>query len=184
MATARPISPRSTWLERLERRLVLSGTTDVVLIDAALPDAAVLERAAQGATVVVYDGRRDSAAQVIGRVADLAEGGAKIHSLSILAHGSRGRFELGDQWFSARDLNSKSNAGPWKQLRRVLANDAGIYLYGCDVGESSGGRELVNKLAALTGARVFASNNLTGAGGDWALEGASSGRRNASRGFA
>src|SRR5690242_4833358 len=122
MATARPISARSTWLERLERRLVMSGTADVVLIDAALPDAAVLERAAQGATVVMYNGRRDSAAEVIGRVADIATGGVKIHSLSILAHGNRGQFALGDQWFSAQDLTTKQYAAPWKQLRKLLTD--------------------------------------------------------------
>src|SRR5439155_22087856 len=37
----------------------------------------------------------------------------------------------------------------------------------------STGATLINRIAALTGAGVHASNNLTGRGGDWVLEAAS-----------
>ncbi|GAG25344.1 unnamed protein product, partial [marine sediment metagenome] len=46
----------------------------------------------------------------------------------------------------------------------------------CNVAAESGdGQALLDQLAALTGADVFASNDLTGAHGDWNLEAASAG---------
>jgi hypothetical protein len=56
-------------------------------------------------------------------------------------------------------------------------NDGGnIYLYGCNVAEDSeAGQTLLDGLAEVTHTDVFASDDVTGAGGDWDLEAASTG---------
>ena len=54
-----------------------------------------------------------------------------------------------------------------------MTDDADLLIYGCDVAGSDQGREMVETLAALTGADVAASTDRTGnetLGGDWALE--------------
>ena len=149
---------------------------DVVLIDTSLADEAVLEWAVRpGAVGFLYDGRTDSANEVLSRVTHWVEaGGATINSLSLLAHAAPGRFEVGDQWVS--DATLADTAPAWRELGRALAPGGEINLFGCAlVAPGGGGQALIDDLASMTGANVFASDNLTGRGGDWSLEDASRG---------
>ena len=55
----------------------------------------------------------------------------------------------------------------------ALTGDADLLIYGCDLGSSAEGEMFVESVAAITGADVAASDDLTGAaelGGDWDLE--------------
>ncbi len=75
---------------------------------------------------------------------------------------------------SARDvINVLAEAAwAWQGLAESFADGANIYIFGCSVaGDSAGGQELLDSFAELTGADVFASDNLTGADGDWDNEG-------------
>lgn len=171
MDSARPI-----LVEPLEPRLLLAGQGwDVVLIDRTLPHSDLLVRAVlSGARVITYDGRRDSADAVLGRVVSLSDqSGWRIDSLSILAHGRPGQFMLGNQWVSSDTLSE--DAGGWEKLASVLAPHGTIRLYGCNVADGFSGTAILSRLANLTGAEVFASTNITGRGGDWTLESASAG---------
>jgi hypothetical protein len=58
-------------------------------------------------------------------------------------------------------------------IGRALAEDADILVYGCHFGQGAGGKLASRLLAALSGADIAASDDLTGArvlGGDWELE--------------
>src|ERR1051325_9147253 len=120
-------------LEPLEQRRVMSAGIDVALIDSTLAHEQLLASAMNpGGHVIVYDGRHDSAADVLGKVAEWAEeNGAKIGSLSLLAHATSGRFALGNDWISKGNL--KETASEWQKLSDVLADDASINLYGCNL---------------------------------------------------
>jgi len=57
-----------------------------------------------------------------------------------------------------------------------MVDGGNIYLFACGLVDGSGrGQALMDGLADLTGADVFASDDVTGAGGDWVLEATSSG---------
>jgi hypothetical protein len=169
----KPKRARPAKFEFLELRTFLSAGWDVTLIDSTVADQAVLRRAlVPGGRVILYNGKRDSAAQVLNRVTDWAqETGSTIKSLSLLSDGSPGRFEVGNQWIS--NSNLVQTAPAWQGLSHVLASDAVIELYGCDMSDPLGlGQRLLDRVANITGAQVFATTNLIGRSGDWALEAA------------
>jgi hypothetical protein len=154
------------FLEHLETRQLLSAGAgvDVALIDNTLPNFQALLAAANAggnrSKVVAYYGRSDSAAKVLGKlVAWAGATGNKIRSLSILSHGSGGRFGLGNEFISTRNENDKA----WQRLRNVMDERARIYLFGCNVAQAgSDGQTLLNHLATASGASVFGSTDLTG----------------------
>src|SRR5438874_815846 len=105
-------------LEELEARYCFSAATaeSVVLIDRTLPNDSLLTRAiVPGGKTILYDGAHESAAEVLTRTTRWAEvAGVKIKSISLLAHASAGRFELGNQWISTRTLDATAQA--WEAL--------------------------------------------------------------------
>jgi protocadherin Fat 4 len=152
------------------------ASTDVVLIDTQLQDSSVLIGAVNsGAMVFTYDGTSESATSILDRVTDWAQQSqTDIRTLSILSHGVAGGFELGNQWITTSTFDS--TAADWKQLSEYFVQDADIYILGCDVGAVGGdGQQLLDKLAFTTSTEVYASDDITGVGGDWMLEIASAG---------
>ena len=54
-----------------------------------------------------------------------------------------------------------------------MAPGGSINLYGCSLADPHGdGKALIDRIAYLTKAGVFASTNITGHAGDWTLEAA------------
>ena len=94
-----------------------------------------------------------------------------IESVYIATHGSQGDLELGSTNLNFNTLDSyESNLTSWGQH---LTQNADIILYGCDFAATEEGVSLVQRLSAITGADVAASDDLTGGtnkGGDWDLE--------------
>src|SRR5262245_26014533 len=166
-------------LEVLESRELLSAGgaegagVDVALLDNTLPDFRTLGAAAAAGKVITFDGRNDSAAKVLGKVATWAGAtGAKIRSISILSHGELGKFRLGNEWISTQAQHEKA----WRHLRGVLDERAQIYVLGCNVaGEGGDGKLLLEHLATLSGTTVHGSTDVTGNGGNWLLEASSNG---------
>lgn len=149
---------------------------EVVLVSDALPDYQQLTAAAHpNARVIVFDADAESAADVLGRVTQLSkETGRPIESVSILSHGGNGSFRLGTEAITSENLNE--NAEAWAALDKTLSEHGRIYLFGCGVAGGTGkGQALLDGLAEATGAQVFASDDITGKGGDWDLEAASKG---------
>lgn len=152
---------------------------DIILISDDLPDYQTIARAAKpGTEVIVYDADAESAQDVIGRVAAVAEAeGKAVDSLTVFSHGGAGYFELGNEAVKADNL--ESNAGAWAALDAAMKDDGHIYIYGCSVAKGEG-LSLPDSLAAATRTRVFASDDMTGGTGDWDLETASENTRNES----
>ncbi len=161
-------------LEPLEPRLLLSHAPPVVMVDvAADPMLSVQAALVADARVLTFDSSRDSAAQVIERTRELArQSGWQIESLSIISHGRIGVFGFGGGWVDVEAVNAQE--AMWQSLGEALAEHAEIRLYGCNVVDASQGAAvhspLLERLVALTGARVLASDDMTGRGGDWTLE--------------
>ncbi|MEG4816524.1 DUF4347 domain-containing protein, partial [Microcoleus sp. K5-D4] len=125
-----------------------------------------------GTEVVVLDGNRDA----IDQITQILALRTNIDSIHIVSHGAPGSLQLGDVRFSLDDIECDRNSlQQWFSQRTDSRskNRRNILLYGCCVAAGETGKAFVKRLSELTGARVAASQNLTGSvakGGDWALE--------------
>src|SRR5262249_37428945 len=125
-------------------------------------------------TCIYFDSQTESAASVLSRAISIAKSmNVAPESIMIFSHGQAGEFALGNKIISEQTLNSTGLE--WKALAAQLAPDASIELFACDLAADPQGMELINRIHDLTGARIFASTNLTGKDGDWILEAHSSG---------
>ncbi|MCT7954457.1 DUF4347 domain-containing protein, partial [Laspinema palackyanum] len=114
--------------------------------------------------VVVLDPNRDAIAQISEILSHQKQ---PLDGLHILSHAQSGMLHLGNQVFTAETL-PEAEISQWAKF---LTSDADIQLYGCNLAADLGG--FVDRLAAITGADIAASDNLTGnaaLGGDWELE--------------
>src|SRR5205814_6937389 len=109
--------------------------------------------------VITYNGRSDSAAKVMRKLAAwAAANGTKIKSVSLLSHGAAGRFKLGNEWITDNAQHEKA----WRGLKPVLAEDASIYVFGCNVArKGSTGQLLIDHLATLSSGRLYATTDTT-----------------------
>ncbi|MBN1766371.1 MAG: DUF4347 domain-containing protein, partial [Sedimentisphaerales bacterium] len=170
--------------EALGQRVLLTGAWDVLaidlpldvtLIDSSLPDYHTLMNALDdGATVQEFNSTYDSLGDILQQTTAQAIIEQKpINSLTILSHGREGEFNLGSDTVSLENIPGQ--LPHWESLTQAMAPDGNIYIFGCNVAGSDEGRALLNELSRITTADVFASNDLTGAGGNWDLEVASVG---------
>ena len=161
-------------LGALKTPLLAKTGFDLVLIDKRLRDHDLIARATERGTQVMFFDGSESAANVLNRITTAVQAhGLPMASLSIVSHGAAGGFTLGGDMVTADNVRAEAEA--WRRLGAVLADDASIYLMGCESAAGSSGRQLLNRVANLTGADVYGSTDLTGAGGDWVLERASRG---------
>ena len=138
-----------------------------------LADVQALSGAARpDAKVIVYDAHQDNLTTITAKLQDLVTAtGHKIDHLAILSHGEPGLLKLADgQVFDA--LSVQSNPVPWQAFGQLLAADARIDFYGCEIASGPQGFSFVTSMASATGHTVWASSNVTGSiqGADWQLE--------------
>ena len=142
--------------------------SELFFIDAGVADPGAFWLAApKGATVVCIPTGVDSWS-FMAQEASRFEGLRAIH---IVSHGQPGAVVLNGQHYAAVDLDPL--AIPLHQIGRALSKNGDIFLYGCEVGAGVAGQNLLNTLAALTGADIAASKDKTGnaaQGGNWDLE--------------
>jgi len=125
-----------------------------------------------GTEVVVLDANRDAIDQITQILGDRSN----IDSIHIVSHGAPGSLQLGDVRVSLDDIEGdRHSLQKWFSQRTdsKSKNRPNILLYGCCVAAGQTGKAFVKRLSELTGARVAASQNLTGSvakGGDWELE--------------
>lgn len=140
----------------------------VTIIDPRAGDvAAIIASLPAGTAVFVLDPARDGLAQIVALLA----GTHDIQALNIVSHGGAGSIWLGDAVIDSAGL--AAHASDLAAIGAHLAPGGDILLYGCDVAAGAAGAAFIDSLAALTGADVAASTDLTGAaaqGGDWTLE--------------
>ena len=107
-----------------------------------------------------YDGLLQMEESLVGK--------SDYSSIQIISHGSAGAITIGSTL-----LNSNNLLQYQLQLDNIghaLTDNGDLLLYGCNVGAGATGQQFVETLSQLTGADVAASDDLTGAGGDWVLE--------------
>ncbi|NQZ66907.1 MAG: DUF4347 domain-containing protein, partial [Lentisphaeria bacterium] len=117
-----------------------------------------------GTAHVILDGDRDGVQQIAEILANYSD----LDAVHIFSHGQAGSISLGNTTLSTEnyflydsELESWGNA---------LSEDGDILFYGCDVAGNEAGVNFLGELAALTGADVAASDDITGKDGDWVLE--------------
>ena len=138
---------------------------EVVFVDSRVQDVATLLKGfAPGVEVVYLQAGADGLAQMATALGERGD----VATVHVLAHGSEGQLWLGGTFLDNSTLAGQADA--LAALGRGLTADGDLLLYACDLGRGAQGAQLVSNLAALTGADVAASDNRTGAQGDWALE--------------
>ena len=142
--------------------------TEIVILDAAVPDPETLVANLSPHTQVYYlNSHQDGIAQIT----KILNSHQNLQAVHILAHGRAGELNLG-----AGVLNSLTLHTQAKHLQswgKALASHGDILLYGCDFAQGAIGQAAIKTLANLTGADIAASDDYTGnqtLGGDWHLE--------------
>jgi hypothetical protein len=147
------------------RDLAPATRVEVVFIDAQV---AGWQQLALGvsphATVVVLPSDRDG----LTHMADYLAEHPGVDAIHIVSHGWQGDLWLGNHYLSTATLGA--DAATLARIGQALGAEGDILLYACDTGAGETGTTFVGQLAALTGADVAASDDRTGAGGDWQLE--------------
>ena len=150
------------------------GRGEIAFVDLSLPDAQSLlsdlraQRDAGRPIEIITIAADEDGMALIGNTLASRHNIAAVH---VLAHGDNGVLQLGTTQLDARTLLAR--AGEVAAWSAALSDDADLLLYGCDLAQTGAGQQLVSDLAALTGADVAASTDLTGAaalGGNWTLE--------------
>lgn len=140
----------------------------LVFVDAAVQDLTNVSAPINaGAELVLLDASEDGVAQIQRHLATRSG----VQSVHVVSHGAAGQLQLGRTNLSLANLaqHAESIRG-WGQ---VLANDADILIYGCDVAASDDGKELIKQISRLSGADIAASDDRTAnsaQAGDWDLE--------------
>jgi glucose/arabinose dehydrogenase len=151
---------------------MLNNVNRLICLDANLSDVARLrEGAIAGSEVVELTPDGDGFCQIAESLATLAGWQTPlIQELHIVSHGAPGCLYFGDICIDTAALSQYATVfAAWKSH---LAEQATIYLYGCEVGAGLVGQTFVNELSQLLGLPVAASATLTGnaaLGGDWQL---------------
>jgi hypothetical protein len=145
-----------------------SGPDDIVFIDKGIADyQALVDGVSNGVEVVLLETDQDGPAQMVAAL----EGRTGLDGIHVLSHGTTGAVQLGDTWLSTETLDTHRDA--LATLGDALSSQGDLLLYGCNVASDRTGEAFIENLAALTGADVAASENLTGSvhlGGDETLE--------------
>ncbi len=146
-----------------------SDRKEIVFIDTAVDDyQTLMEGIDPNAEVILLDPTRDGIEQIAEILGDRSD----IDAVHIISHGDPGELQLGTGTLSFASMQEEY-ADELATISQALSQEADLLVYGCNFGEGGSGTEAANLLAALTGADVAASSDLTGAealGGDWDLE--------------
>ncbi|NQZ67229.1 MAG: DUF4347 domain-containing protein, partial [Lentisphaeria bacterium] len=117
-----------------------------------------------GTTHVILDSDRDGVQQIAEILANYSD----LDAVHIFSHGESGTIYLGNTTLSIENhFLYDSELEIWGN---ALSGDGDILFYGCDVAGTEAGVNFLGELAALTGADVAASDDITGKDGDWGLE--------------
>jgi VCBS repeat-containing protein len=144
------------------------GAPEILFVDAGIDDYASLiaDLGHQVEVHVLAEGNW------VGQIqAALGRRDGDVAAIHIVSHGEAGKLEIGGASIDAG--NMQAYASVWSAMRQALSQGGDILVYGCKVAEGETGAAFVQALAAVTGADVAASDDLSGVaalGGDWDLE--------------
>ncbi len=164
-------SDQSTSIQSVAETQSFSNSAEIIFIDSAVPEIQKflddLSASGRDADVYVLDADRDGMDQI----SEILDGRSGIQSIHIISHAENSAIKLGNTWLGAATIDGyAAQVATWQSS---LTSDADILLYGCEIAQTEDGRQLVESLAALSGADVAASDNDTGHaqfGSDWRWE--------------
>ncbi len=140
--------------------------SQLVVMDAVLPDRkGLLQGVSSDARVIYVTKKEDPFTRIL---ATLVQYGP-VDSLHIFSHGASGELHFGNRKITQETLPADQLA----MIGTLLKGPRDILIYGCNVGEGSGGEKFLKTLSEMTGADVAASTDATGSrdkDGDWELE--------------
>ncbi len=144
-----------------------TASTSLVVFDSSIEDYAVLaDGTRNGYQINVLDGSKNGLEELTRHL--LAA--APVAELHIVSHGSAGEIRLGEAVLSAATFEIYAES--LRAWSHAFAENGEIHIYGCDVAAGAAGRDLIARLADVTGTAVAASRDRTGAaeaGGNWEL---------------
>ncbi|MEW8488490.1 MAG: Ig-like domain-containing protein [Candidatus Thiodiazotropha endolucinida] len=150
------------------------STRELVIIDPATPDYQslvddLISRDGDGRSFEIV--LLDSSANGIEQLNETLAQYQGLNAIHLISHGGEGEIRLGDATLNQDGLQqSAEQISAWGEA----LNPGGDWLiYGCDIASTATGERFIEQFAALTGADVAASNDVTGhetLGGDWDLE--------------
>ena len=140
------------------------GARNIAFIDAGVTAIDTLMQGLENTQVVLIDGDRDGIAQMTSAL----EGVENLEAIHIFSHGADGLLQLGNTLLS--NANVEDYGERFRQWSAALTAEADLMIYGCHLAVGAEGLSLMHRLGELTGADVAASDDVTGAGGDWELE--------------
>lgn len=117
--------------------------------------------------VLKIDGSTDG----VQAISNILDGYSGLDAVHLVSHGTDSAVQLGNAWLSVRNVGAY--AGQITQWANAFSSDGDILLYGCHLGDSAEGQQLVESISSLTQTDVAASTDDTGyepRGGDWDLE--------------
>ena len=126
------------------------------------------ELRSMGETVLVLDPSREGLNDL---ARTLQQQGRHYNEIQIFGHGGDNNFRVGKNNLSTRTLWRYRDA--LEEIGHVISPGGDLLLYGCNLAEGVKGKQLIERLATITGADVAASTDLTYANGqnsDWDLE--------------
>lgn len=158
-----------------EEQILDASSVNIVFVDTGLSNYQQLltdlnETLLPGASLQIelLDSTRDGLEQI---QSVLSRSRAGVDAIHFLTHATSRAVKLGSTWLDARALAMRgSEIAAWSA---VLAPDADLLFYGCDLAGNTDGRLLLDGIAELTTADIAASDDGTGSvalGGDWDLE--------------
>jgi uncharacterized repeat protein (TIGR01451 family)/fimbrial isopeptide formation D2 family protein len=124
--------------------------------------------------VLVLDAASDGLTQISAYLDQQVGLGQRFDAVHLVTHGQQGTLQFGTTSLRADDfVDGSAQADQLAAWADSLTEDADILVYGCNVGATEGGVELIHRIGSLTGADVSASVDNTGTtalGGNWILE--------------
>jgi len=139
-------------------------SNELYIVDTSVADyQTLIEQIPDGAQVELI-----SPEDGLGSISSLLENYDDLDAIHILSHGEDGSITLGGETISSDNISLYTDT--FKSMGESLTAEGDIMLYGCNVAESETGEAFVEQIAHLTNADVAASDNYTGAVGDWDLE--------------
>jgi hypothetical protein len=145
-----------------------TAVRQVAFVDAGLTDIDTLFAGITlDADLYLFDPTSDALSQIT----SVLSGYSDLSAIQIFSHGTNGALELGSTNLNAENLIDY--AGLLQTWAGALSTDGDLLIYGCNVAADTIGQDFITQIAALTGADVAASIDLTGnsqLGGDWELE--------------
>ncbi|MGK7906471.1 MAG: DUF4347 domain-containing protein [Synechococcus sp.] len=136
----------------------------IAFVDGGLGDLSTLLSGIESDSVFVLDSSRNG----IEQISEILAGYENVESIHIYSHGEDGSLQLGSSTLDASTLSTYADdLSGWGQ---ALNTNADVLFYGCNVAASNDGTLFLEQLSQTIGADIAASDDLTGQGGDWALE--------------